>query len=374
MKRIYLSGPMTGLPELNFPAFNAEAARLRALGFEVVNPAELNPEPNTGSYACMRNDLKAMLDCDTLALLDGWQYSAGAHLEMHVAHRVGMEIVIAKKVGMAENSITLIDDLETMILLSLDANHEGVVLVVSRRDKASGSIEELHDQGELLHFDHMLPNSSYTVDMSDGERIYGATKDLLMAHPADVLGDESEVMLLDKGTLKWRGFRRLRKPPRGVACLGIATHWYEMHMRFVSANGSGEYYKRVVPLSRTGAPLLAKVQGHNVCTPRLEGEMLVLCASVIEDAHRANTMLASVKDATEIRFPVPLDDYKAVFAGRDGPIKDGRRKAIVHWVAHHLRHSTRGKEHAVKKHTRGVEEFMIDGIRVRLTPNDGEQQ
>ncbi len=33
MKRIYLSGLMSGLPELNFPAFHAEAARLRALGF-----------------------------------------------------------------------------------------------------------------------------------------------------------------------------------------------------------------------------------------------------------------------------------------------------------------------------------------------------
>lgn len=275
---------------------------------------------------------------------------------------------------MAENQIAIMDDLETMILLALDANHEGVVTGVTRRDKASGGIEELRDQGELLNFSPMHPNSSYTVDMSDGERIYGTTKELLLTHPAEVLGDESEVVLLDSGTLKWRGFRRLRKPPRGVACLGIASHWYEMHMRFVSSSGTGEYFKRVVPLSRTGAPLLAKAQGHNVCTPRLEGEMLVLCASVIEDAHRANTMLASVRDATEIRFPVPLDDYKAVFAGRDGPMKDGRRRAIVHWVAQHLRNSTHGKEHAVKKHTRGIEEFMIDGIRVRLTPNDGEQK
>ena len=39
-KRIYLAGPMTGLPEYNYPAFHAEAARLRGLGFHVENPAE----------------------------------------------------------------------------------------------------------------------------------------------------------------------------------------------------------------------------------------------------------------------------------------------------------------------------------------------
>ena len=98
MKKIYISGPMTGLPDLNFPAFHEETARLRSLGFDVVNPADLNPEPNTGWHECMRNDLRALLDCDILALLDGWQNSAGAHLELHIAHRVGMEIVIAKEI------------------------------------------------------------------------------------------------------------------------------------------------------------------------------------------------------------------------------------------------------------------------------------
>lgn len=39
-QRIYLAGPMTGLPEHNFPAFHAEAARLRGLGYHVENPAE----------------------------------------------------------------------------------------------------------------------------------------------------------------------------------------------------------------------------------------------------------------------------------------------------------------------------------------------
>lgn len=98
MKRIYISGPMTGIPDANFPAFNAEADRLRALGYDVVNPAEINPDTKMGWHECMRRDLSELLTCDSLALLDGWQKSAGAHLEMHVAHRVGMEIVIASEV------------------------------------------------------------------------------------------------------------------------------------------------------------------------------------------------------------------------------------------------------------------------------------
>lgn len=94
-KRLYLSGPMSGIAEHNFPAFNAEAARLRGLGYEVVNPVDVNPDPGTSWHDCLRKDLQALLTCDTVALLPGWAKSQGAHLEMHVAHRVGMEIVIA---------------------------------------------------------------------------------------------------------------------------------------------------------------------------------------------------------------------------------------------------------------------------------------
>lgn len=101
MKRIYISGPMSGLPDHNFPAFNAEAARLRALGYDVVNPVDINPDPGTSWHECLRNDLAALLTCDTLALLPGWQGSTGAHLEMHVAHRIAMPIVIAREIGEA---------------------------------------------------------------------------------------------------------------------------------------------------------------------------------------------------------------------------------------------------------------------------------
>ncbi|MCE8042483.1 DUF4406 domain-containing protein [Halomonas daqingensis] len=94
MKRIYISGPMTGLPGLNFSAFHMAARQLRALGYEVVNPAEKQSEAEDLSWEeYLKQDLQQMLTCDTLALLPGWQSSKGAHLELHVAHRVGMNIV-----------------------------------------------------------------------------------------------------------------------------------------------------------------------------------------------------------------------------------------------------------------------------------------
>lgn len=98
MKRIYLSGPMSNMPDFNFPAFNTEAARLRMLGYEVVNPVDINPDTTTPYNECLRNDLKALLDCDTIAMLDGWMDSNGAHLEMHVAQRVGIRVVEARAI------------------------------------------------------------------------------------------------------------------------------------------------------------------------------------------------------------------------------------------------------------------------------------
>lgn len=119
MKKIYISGPMTGLPNLNFPAFHAEAARLREFGYYVINPAEINRE-GAEWQTCLRADLRAMLDCDTLALLPGWSKSQGAHLEIHVAHRVGIEIVEAAAItaGPPENDEGLIERAREVVVSS----------------------------------------------------------------------------------------------------------------------------------------------------------------------------------------------------------------------------------------------------------------
>lgn len=91
--RIYLSGPMTGLPDLNFPAFHAEAARLRGLGWDVVNPAELNPDPKADWVSCMRVDIAALMTCGAIALLPGYDESKGASLELHIARWLNYSVI-----------------------------------------------------------------------------------------------------------------------------------------------------------------------------------------------------------------------------------------------------------------------------------------
>jgi hypothetical protein len=83
--KLYVAGPMSGIKDWNFPAFHAAAAQLRSLGFEVVNPAELCPDTSMSWADCMREDIKALVDCHGVALLPGWENSKGATLERHIA-------------------------------------------------------------------------------------------------------------------------------------------------------------------------------------------------------------------------------------------------------------------------------------------------
>ena len=90
--KLYIAGPMTGLPNYNFPTFHAAAAHLRCMGHEVVNPAEL-PAPDDPTWEnYLRGALRAMLTCEAVVLLPGWVLSNGARLERMVADRMRMPV------------------------------------------------------------------------------------------------------------------------------------------------------------------------------------------------------------------------------------------------------------------------------------------
>jgi nucleoside 2-deoxyribosyltransferase len=98
MAKVYVAGPMTGYPELNYPAFHAAAERLRKQGFEVVSPAELNPI--TEEYLpAMRNDIRALIECDHILMLQGWHASKGATPERHIASVLGIKEITLESKG-----------------------------------------------------------------------------------------------------------------------------------------------------------------------------------------------------------------------------------------------------------------------------------
>ena len=99
--RVYLAGPMRGIPEYNFPAFYAAAKALRDIGCEVWSPAEndvekdgFDPTKDKAQPMChyMRRDLPAVLNSDAVVVLPGWEKSEGAQLEAHVAKKCGIPI------------------------------------------------------------------------------------------------------------------------------------------------------------------------------------------------------------------------------------------------------------------------------------------
>lgn len=96
-KRIYIAGPMRGLPEFNFPAFQREAEHWRANGWEVITPVELEwlspglPNDQHRSH-CLR-DIAALAMCCTACFLPGWQNSIGAQAEHAAAVWMKLEIV-----------------------------------------------------------------------------------------------------------------------------------------------------------------------------------------------------------------------------------------------------------------------------------------
>ena len=94
MTTLYLSGPMSGWENYNYPLFHEVAAILREAGYAVVNPAETPaPEGETPDWQWwMRRAITAMMTADAVAVLPAWGTSRGARTEVELALNLGMEV------------------------------------------------------------------------------------------------------------------------------------------------------------------------------------------------------------------------------------------------------------------------------------------
>ncbi|OOH86280.1 DUF4406 domain-containing protein [Comamonas kerstersii] len=93
--RIYIAGPMTGLPDLNFPAFNAAADELRNQGWHVENPAAHGVIDGAQWEDYLAYDITRLGTCGAIYLLPGWEKSKGATLEAHIAKMLGLQVLLA---------------------------------------------------------------------------------------------------------------------------------------------------------------------------------------------------------------------------------------------------------------------------------------
>lgn len=90
---IYISGKISGRPKEEYMKQFADAEKkLTEQGYTVINPARVNAEmPESTSYDGYMSMSKTMLEqADCIFLMDGWQLSNGATLEMQWALNKGM--------------------------------------------------------------------------------------------------------------------------------------------------------------------------------------------------------------------------------------------------------------------------------------------
>jgi len=92
IKTIYLSGPISFVPNNNHEKFSNATKKLTSKGYIVINPLELIENESSTWEECMKVDLTEMLKCDAVFVLDGWEKSRGATLEVFLSQKLSIPV------------------------------------------------------------------------------------------------------------------------------------------------------------------------------------------------------------------------------------------------------------------------------------------
>ena len=94
---VYLSGKMTGEPDLGRALFNKVQKKLEAEGITVINPAMLPEGLKPEAYLPIC--LEMLKWANVIVMLPGWTESAGARLERAFAKYQGIKVRYLTKEG-----------------------------------------------------------------------------------------------------------------------------------------------------------------------------------------------------------------------------------------------------------------------------------
>lgn len=90
--KIYISGKISGLPDFA-ENFNRAEATLKASGYAVINPLNNGVAPGAEWHEQMKADIRLLLDCSAVYMLDNWERSIGATLEHEIATGLGLQVI-----------------------------------------------------------------------------------------------------------------------------------------------------------------------------------------------------------------------------------------------------------------------------------------
>lgn len=85
-KKVYISLPITGHNIEGVEKRCKSACELiEQLGFDAVSPLEVSSNPDASYEEHIGRDITALLQCDAVIFLEGWNYSNGCSLEYSAA-------------------------------------------------------------------------------------------------------------------------------------------------------------------------------------------------------------------------------------------------------------------------------------------------
>lgn len=112
-KTVYIAGPMRGRRLFGFPDFDHAESVAQFYGFLAVSPARLDRDSGFDPASLgddwdwnklpdgfniretLARDVDALLKCDCIAMLPGWEKSSGARMELSAALAAGLEVLDA---------------------------------------------------------------------------------------------------------------------------------------------------------------------------------------------------------------------------------------------------------------------------------------
>ena len=111
----YLSGPMSGYPDFNFPEFEFYCSVLREAGITVQSPHEIDHHETPESRGSLPYEvyMQAALDlmegCKGIILMPGWPQSTGACREISRSIDLGMPVYFIHDPDEWQDNIQLVD-------------------------------------------------------------------------------------------------------------------------------------------------------------------------------------------------------------------------------------------------------------------------